>query len=108
MVAKKQEKSLRVTGIKPSTIGMLQGTLFFLFGLATAIMFTFSNSLHLVNSTESLLRGLTFGLASGFVAIICTPIIYFMVGWVFGWIQGFLITTLVRMSGGIVVKTEEE
>ena len=55
-----------------------------------------------------MLRGLTLGLASGFIAIVGVPIIYFAVGWVLGWIQGFLINALVSMSGGIVLKTEEE
>lgn len=99
---------MRVVGIKPSTVGMLQGTLAMLFGLVAAILFSIGNTVHWTQETDSVLRGLTFGLASGFIAIIGVPIVYFAVGWVMGWIQGLLINALISMSGGIVLKTEKE
>ncbi len=108
MVTKKSEDTVRVVGIKPSSVAMLQGTLSMLFGLVAAILFSISSTVHWAQETDSVLRGLTFGIASGFIAIIAVPIVYFAVGWVLGWIQGFLLNALVSMSGGLVLKTEKE
>lgn len=108
MVTKKSEDTVRVVGIKPSSVAMLQGTLSMLFGLVAAILFSISSTVHWAQETDSVLRGLTFGIASGFIAIIAVPIVYFAIGWVLGWIQGFLLNALVSMSGGLVLKTEKE
>ena len=107
-MASNKSKGLRITGIKASTVGMLQGTTFFLVGLAVAITHTISSTAQLAESTESVLRGLALGLAGGFIAIICIPIIYFAVGWVLGFIQGIILNALIGISGGIVVETQKE
>lgn len=108
MVTKKSEGSLRVTGVKPSTIAMVQGTFALLVGLVAAILFSVSATVHWAQETESVLRGLTFGMASGFIAIIGVPIVYFAIGWLLGWMQGFVINAVIGMSGGILLKTENE
>ena len=94
----------RITGIKATTVGMLQGTFFSLLGLMAAISYTISASVEFTREAESLLRGLTFGLAHGFLAIIFVPIIYFAIGWVLGWIYGFVLNAVLEGSGGVVVK----
>lgn len=101
-------KNVRVIGIKPSTVGALQGTLFALVGLVTAIGYSMSKSIDFAETTDSVLRGLTFGLAHGFVSILVVPVIYFAVGWLIGFLQGFVLNALVHLSGGLVVKTEED
>jgi hypothetical protein len=108
VVTKKSEDTLRVVGVKPSTIAMVQGTFALLVGLVAAIMFSISSTVHWAQETESVLRGLTFGLASGFIAIIGVPIVYFMAGWLLGWFQGVVINAIISMSGGIVLKTENK
>ena len=108
MAHKIVSEDVRVIGIKASTVGALQGTLFALVGLATAITFTVGQSVDFVQSTDSLLQGLTFGIASGFFAIVFVPIIYFVIGWVIGALQGLVINAVVGLSGGIVVKTEKK
>lgn len=107
MAKKTATTELRVVGVKATTIGTLQGTLFALVGLVTAITFSASKSAHLVSETDSLLRGLTFGLASGFIVIISLPIIYFAIGWVIGWLQGIVLNIIVSLAGGVVFKTEK-
>ena len=104
----KKSNGLRIVGIKASTIGMLQGTTFFLIGLTVAIAHTVSSTVHFAESTESVLRGFALGLAGGFIAIICIPIIYFGVGWLLGFVQGIILNALVNISGGIVVETQKE
>ena len=60
------------------------------------------------NLLRSGLRGLALGLAGGFIAIVCVPLIYFAIGWVLGSLQGVIINALVSISGGIVVETQKE
>jgi len=111
MVAKATSKKLTVTGIKATTIGALQGTLFALIGLVTAITFALSSFVDFVDSTDSLLRGLTFGLANGILAIFVVPLVYFAIGWVIGALQGVVLNALVNLSGGVTVmvrSSEEE
>ena len=105
-MAKSSTSSLRVTGLKVSTAGMLQGTFFALLGLAVAISSSISTIIKFAESTESVLRGLTFGLAHGLVVIIILPLIYFAIGWVIGVFYGFIINTVLKSSGGLVLKTE--
>ncbi len=106
-MAKKNGKSLRVIGIKASSVGMLQGTFFSLLGFVAAISYTVSASARFAESTESMLRGMTFGLAHGFVAIIIVPVIYFIGGWVLGTLYGWILNALLGSSGGLVLKTED-
>jgi vacuolar-type H+-ATPase subunit I/STV1 len=107
-MAAKKTSGLRIVGVKPTTVGMLQGTTFFLVGLMVAITHTVSSTVQWAESTESVLRGLALGLAGGFIAIVCVPLIYFAIGWVLGSLQGVIINALVSISGGIVVETQKE
>lgn len=107
-MAVKKTSGLRIVGVKPTTVGMLQGTTFFLVGLMVAITHTVSSTVQWAESTESVLRGLALGLAGGFIAIVCVPLIYFAIGWVLGSLQGIIINALVSISGGIVVETQKE
>jgi hypothetical protein len=107
-MAKNDVKSVRVVGIRATTVGMLQGTFFMLLGIVTAVSYTISASVQFAESTESVLRGMTFGLAHGFVAIVLVPIIYFAAGWVVGTVYGWIINALLGGSGGIVLETTEE
>lgn len=103
----KDIKVVRVVGVKPTSVGMLQGTLFSLIGLFVAISYSISATVQFTDATESVLGGLTLGLAHGFVAIIFVPIIYFVGGWVIGTLYGFIIDYILHGSGGLVVKTDE-
>ena len=107
-MAAKKTSGLRIVGVKPTTVGMLQGTTFFLVGLMVAITHTVSSTVQWAESTVSVLRGLALGLAGGFIAIVCVPLIYFAIGWVLGSLQGIIINALVSISGGIVVETQKE
>ena len=59
-------------------------------------------------STESVLRGLALGLAGGFIAIVCVPLIYFAIGWVLGALYGVILNAVLETSGGLVVKVAND
>ena len=101
-------QTTRIVGVKATTIGTLQGTFFSLLGLVTAISYTISATVKFTDATEGLLRGLTFGMAHGFLAIIFVPIVYFAIGWVLGALYGFVLNAVLEGSGGVVVKLADE
>lgn len=107
-MAKSQIRDSRVVGVQATTVGMLQGTFFSLLGLIAAISYTISAGVEFTRETESLLRGLTFGLAHGFLAIIFVPIIYFVIGWVLGSLYGVILNAVLQSSGGLVVKLADD
>ena len=107
-MAKSNVQNSRIIGVKATTVGMLQGTFFGLIGLVTAISYTISAGAQFTQETESLLRGLTFGLAHGFLAIIFVPIIYFAIGWVLGALYGVILNAVLETSGGLVVKVAND
>lgn len=94
----------RIISIKPTSIAMLQGTFASIIGLWVAIVFSLNTTVDIANSTQSVLAGLTFGVASGAAAIIVVPLVYFGIGWIIGLIQGLIINFVVESSGGIEVE----
>ncbi len=94
----------RVISIKPTSIAMLQGTFASIIGLWVAIVFSLNNTVDIANSTQSVLAGLTFGVASGAAAIIVIPLVYFGIGWIVGLIQGWIINFVIESAGGVEVE----
>lgn len=97
----------RVISIKPTSIAMLQGTFGAIVGLGTAILFSLRTTVDIAQSTESVLGGLTLGVASGAAAIIVVPLVYFGIGWIIGLIQGFIINIVIETAGGIAVEIND-
>lgn len=108
MVKQADVNNVRVLGIKPTTIAALQGAFFALVGLAVAIMFTVGATINITSETDSLLKGLTFGLAQGFLAIVFVPLLYFVIGWLIGLVQGVVLNAVLGMSGGVVIETAKD
>ena len=104
----RSHKNVRIVGISPVTVGYLQGSFFFLIGLVTAVTFWISQTAHFTEATESLLQGLTFGLAHGALALIIVPFVYFVIGWVVGLLQGIVLDAVIRFAGGLVVRTRND
>ncbi len=95
----------RVVGVKPSSVGELSGTFFSVIGLIVAISTSLTNTVHWTQETQSILRGFTFGMASGIVMIIVMPFIYFVIGWLIGLLYGVIINAVLKASGGLIVET---
>jgi hypothetical protein len=97
----------RVINVKPTSIAMLQGVFGAVMGLAAAILFTIGASLNIAETTNTVLGGLVLGIATGAVAIIVVPFIYFGIFWIIGLIQGFVLNFLIETSGGIEVSLKD-
>lgn len=98
----------RIVSIKPSSIAMLQGVFWSVIGLGIAILRSLNTTVEIANSTDSVLAGLTLGIAAGAVSIIVVPMVYFGIGWVLGIVQGYVLNYLIVTSGGIDMVIEDK
>lgn len=96
-----KNKALKVTGVKPSTVALFEGTLGSIIGLGVAILFSLQKTVELTAETQSVLRGFAFGIGAGAVSIIVLPLIYFGIGWVFGYLHGWILNIVLQSSGGV-------
>lgn len=100
-------KSNKLVGVKASTIALLQASFGFVLGLAVAILNSLEATINLTKETNSVLVGLSFGLTAGIVSIIILPLVYFGIAWVLGYINGWILNLILRMSGGVTYYTEK-
>lgn len=105
-MAKKGNK--KVVGIKSSTLAVFEGTFLGIMGLGVAILHSMRATVDVASDTQSVLAGLAFGLATGIVSIIVLPLVYFGIGWVFGYLHGFVFNVVAETSGGLVLRLEDE
>lgn len=96
-----KDKQLKVTGVKPSTVALFEGTLASIIGFAVAVLFSLQQTVQIAESTQSVLRGFAFGLGAGVVSIIVLPLIYFGLGWVLGYLHGWILNAVLKSSGGV-------
>lgn len=97
----------KITAVKASTIAMFEGTFAGAVGFVVAVMYSLNTTVEIAEATNSTLKGLSFGLATGIVSLIVLPLIYFALGWVVGYLHGAVFNAIVGSSGGIEVKIEE-
>lgn len=98
----------KVVGIKSSTLATFIGTFWGIFGLGVAIMHSLRTTVEIADATESVLSGFAFGLATGVVSIIVLPLIYFGIGWVIGYLNGFIFNVIAETSGGLTLRMEDD
>lgn len=98
----------RVVNVKPTSIAMLEGVFGAVVGLTVAILFSLRTSVQIAENTESVLAGLTFGVAGGAVAILVVPLIYFGLGWLIGLLHGYILNLLIETSGGIELNVKDK
>lgn len=103
-----KSSKLTVVGVKASSIAMFEGTLSGIIGLGVAIVYSLGRTLELAASTNSVLTGMAFGLATGIVSILVLPLVYFGIGWIVGYLHGWIFNTVVASSGGIEIHTDDK
>jgi hypothetical protein len=105
-MARQQNK--RLVGLRATSFAAFTGTFAAVIGLGVAILHSLESTVDIANSTDSVLTGMSFGLAVGIVSIIVLPLIYFAFGWIIGLVQGWVYNILLGASGGVSVKLEDE
>ena len=96
----------RIIGVKTSTLALYEGVFAAVLGLAIALFWSLSTSFQYGVATNSVLKGLAFGLTAGFVSLIIVPLVYFAFGWIIGLVHGFIFNVISETSGGIVLRIE--
>lgn len=104
----KNTTNTRVTGVKTSTLATYEGVFAGVIGLGIAILYSLQTTVDIAQSTQSVLSGLAFGLATGAIAIFVLPLIYFGIGYIFGAMHGFVFNVIAETSGGLVFRTSED
>jgi hypothetical protein len=102
-----KEVEQNIVGIKPSSVALLEATFGAVIGFGIAVLRSLEATVAFGKETESVLAGLSFGIASGIVLVIVLPLVYFSIGWLLGYINGWVLNVIVRASGGFVVYTEK-
>ena len=105
-MAKSQAK--RIIRIKATSWAAFQGTFASVLGLGVAILHSIDSTASVAADTDSVLRGMAFGLATGIVSIIVVPLVYFGLGWIVGLIQGWVFNAVLGASGGLSFELEDE
>lgn len=105
-MAKTQSK--RIVRIKATSWATFQGTLAGVIGLGVAVLHSLDSTVQVADATDSVLRGMAFGLATGIVSILVIPLVYFGIGWVIGVVQGWVFNVIVGAAGGLVLDLEDE
>jgi hypothetical protein len=103
-----EKREVRVTNIKVTSLAMFEGVLAAIVGFIIAVAAWLGLTFNYVAATDSLLRGLLWGLAPGLLAVIVDTVIYFAIGWLIGAVHGLLFNAATSWMGGIVVEREEE
>lgn len=103
-----KKSNTRIVGIKSSTLATFIGSFWAIMGLGVAILHSLRTTIDVAESTQSVIGGLAFGLATGVVSIIVLPLIYFGIGWVLGYLWGFIFNVVAETSGGLVLRLEDE
>ena len=97
-----------VVGVGVNSVGIFFGTFWSIVGLVIAVGHSLRGTVAFAQETQSILTGLTFGLAAGIVAVIVVPLAYFALGWVVGALYGLLFNAVATSSGGIQVKLADD
>lgn len=98
----------RVTRVQATSWATFQGSFASIIGLGVAILHSLDSVARMAEATDSVLRGMAFGLATGIVSIIVLPMIYFALGWLLGLVQAWVFNTVLGVAGGIVLQVEDE
>ena len=105
-MAKKTNK--KVVGIKSSTLAMFEGTFMGILGFGVAILHSLRTTVDVAGETQSVFSGLAFGLATGIVSIVVLPLVYFGIGWVIGYLHGFIFNVVAETSGGLLIRLDDD
>lgn len=101
-------KDSRIGGISPATLALFEGSLGAVWGLAVAVYVYFQATAFGFVVTDSFLQGLLFGLGTSALILLATPVLYFAIGWVLGYLHGLVFNAIAHALGGIMLSSGEE
>ncbi len=102
-----KEIEQNVVGVRPTTIALVEATFAAALGFGIAVLHGLSATFQLTDATNSVLLGLSLGIGTGLVLVIVLPLVYFALGWLLGYIHGWILNAVIRAAGGVTVFVEK-
>lgn len=102
------KQSVKIVGVNAVSLGNYVGTFYALLGLAVGVILAFASSFSVWFGEEgfNFFEGLGLGLTVGILSIVVFPLIYFVIGWIQGAIFGVLFNIVTSYMGGIEIQTK--
>jgi H+/Cl- antiporter ClcA len=102
------DRNMRITGIKPMTLALFEGTLGLSLGIALAVAVFVESAALQTALTSSFLSGLSFGLSASLLTLLIVPVLYFVIGLIVGYLHALLFNAVAAGSKRMVIKFKTE
>jgi hypothetical protein len=101
-------KELTIKKVRMSSLSGFYAVGFGIIGFILGAVYAMSSTVHFGAETESVLKGLAFGLTAGFLQLFFVTVVYAVVGAVVGFVNALIFNLIALSSGGISIDVKEE
>lgn len=101
-------KELTIFKVRIGSLAGFYAIGFGIVGFIASLLFAMASSLHFGVETESVLKGLAFGVTAGVGEVIFVTIMYTVGGAVTGFVHAVVFNLISRASGGVVINVKEQ
>jgi hypothetical protein len=101
-------KELTIKRVRTSSLAGFYAVGFGIVGFVLGALYAMSSTIHFGSDTQSVLKGLAFGLTAGFLELFFITIVYAMVGAIVGFVNALIFNLISLSSGGISIHVKEE
>ncbi len=101
-------KDLNIVKVRLGSLAGFYAAGFGIVGFIISLLYAMSASLHFGIETESLLKGLVFGVTAGLVQVFFITVMYAIIGAVVGFVQALIFNLISLTSGGIIITTKDQ
>ncbi len=101
-------KELTIKKVRTSSLAGFYAVGFGIVGFIIGALWAMSATIHFGTETQSVLKGLAFGLTAGFLELFFVTVVYTVVGAVVGFVNAIIFNLISMSSGGISINVKEE
>jgi hypothetical protein len=102
-----KREEIRVARVNPRSLAMFVGLFAAAFGFVVAVVAWLGLVINYSVTTDSLLRGMLLGVGPGLLAVITTVILYYVAGWIVGYLNAMLFNWVAQSSGSMEIATKD-
>jgi len=101
-------KELTIHKIKMGSLAGFYAVGFGIVGLIVSLLYAMTASLHFGADTESVLKGLAFGITAGLAEVVFVTVMYAVIGAIVGFVHAVIFNLIALAAGGITVSVKEQ
>ncbi|MCX6728655.1 MAG: hypothetical protein NTV39_02720 [Candidatus Saccharibacteria bacterium] len=101
-------KELTIKKVRTSSLAGFYAVGFGIVGFVLGALWAMSATIHFGAETQSVLKGLAFGLTAGFLELFFVTVVYAMIGAIVGFVNALIFNLISMSSGGITINVKEE